>query len=212
MFSRSEYCSSDIFTRRVLARCSLPKLSYPERLKFFALDSLETRRVKCDLILMYKIFRGLLDLNVNHFFPTPPARTHSLRSNGLKLQLPYRTNLELIRHSFAFRVRRYWNSLPTLVVAQDTVALFRIELDKYFDAHPIYTQDWCSLYFMWMQFCFSLIIILILILFINYFHLSPPRQCISCGGFHFTTCPICELCWSLLWVRSKETQQQQVPH
>jgi ribonuclease P/MRP protein subunit RPP40 len=71
------------FTRRVLAWCSLLKLSYPERLKFFALDSLETRRVKCDLILMYKIFRGLLDVNVNHFFPTPLARTRSMRSNGL---------------------------------------------------------------------------------------------------------------------------------
>ncbi len=78
-----------------------------------------------------------LDLNANHFFPELPVLVQSLRSNGSKLQLPYHTKLKLITHYFAFRVRCYGNSLPTSVVAQGTDALFRTELGRYFEAHPI---------------------------------------------------------------------------
>jgi hypothetical protein len=57
------------FTRRVFAKCGLPKRSYEERLVFFCIDSLQTRRVKCDLVYLHKMSKGTVDLSLYSFFP-----------------------------------------------------------------------------------------------------------------------------------------------
>ena len=53
------------FSRRVLFRTKLPYLT---RLKVLKLEPLETRRIKFDLKLCYKIINGLCDLNFDEFF------------------------------------------------------------------------------------------------------------------------------------------------
>ena len=118
------------FTRRVLRNCGLPKLSYDERLKFFRIDSLELRRVKNDLVFLYKITRNTVDLPLSHFFRPTNAVRNDTRSNGQKLLHPCTPHLDVVNNSFAFRVRKVWNNLPKECVSAINVNVFRTFLDS----------------------------------------------------------------------------------
>ena len=69
----SPLCSSHIkllesvqrrFTKRLPGLRLIP---YAQRLIFLDLPSLETRRLRADLILCYKILHQLIDININDF-------------------------------------------------------------------------------------------------------------------------------------------------
>ncbi len=89
-----------VFTRRL--RCA-SGLSYQERLNQFYMDSLETRRIKTDLITLYKIVHGLLDIilmDICLSLNVPNTRAHNVklilpspRSNILKCYFAYRTGV-----------------------------------------------------------------------------------------------------------------------
>jgi ribonuclease P/MRP protein subunit RPP40 len=55
-------------------------MSYEERLKFLDITTLETRRVRGDLIEVFKIMKGLEDVNKDKFFTmdTGCTRDHEL--------------------------------------------------------------------------------------------------------------------------------------
>ena len=53
------------FTKRIPGYSNY---SYPERLQMLNLDSLELRRIHTDLIYVYKIINGYIDLDFNEFF------------------------------------------------------------------------------------------------------------------------------------------------
>jgi hypothetical protein len=53
------------FTKRLNG---LKDFTYADRLKFLKLDSLEVRRLRADLTLYYKIFKGLIDLQLSDFY------------------------------------------------------------------------------------------------------------------------------------------------
>ena len=56
--------------------------SYPERLKALKVDSLEIRRIRADLVMLYKMYHEKVNLNFNDFFT---VSTHKkTRSNGLE--------------------------------------------------------------------------------------------------------------------------------
>ena len=102
--------------------------TYLTRLKILNLDTLELRRLKFDLILLYKIIYGYTDLQPNSFFSfsTNPCGT---RTNGLKINhVKFRS---LLKGSFFFsRVIKIWNSLPHSVVTAFDVHDFRHQLDN----------------------------------------------------------------------------------
>ena len=60
------------FTRRLFP---LSTLSYRERLSVLDLESLELRRLKCDLKVYFQIINGLTVLDIAQFFcfPTEPV-------------------------------------------------------------------------------------------------------------------------------------------
>jgi len=97
------------FTKRIPA---LEDLSYADRLKLMSLDSLELRRLRFDLRMVYKIMNGLIDLPANDFFICSPCT--STRRADFKLFKP------LCVHSarfnfFSVRIINCWNRLPTNV-------------------------------------------------------------------------------------------------
>jgi hypothetical protein len=98
--------------------------------------SLELRRLKTDLILMYKMHRGIVDLDVSRFFPPPSARSVSLRSNSANLQFPYVPRLNSVKYSFAFRVRKFWNQLPFHCITTPNVSTFRKLINTFLAQNP----------------------------------------------------------------------------
>ena len=53
------------FTKRLIERCGLPYKPYNERLIYLNLDSLEIRRTRFDLVMVYKLFNGLVSMNTS---------------------------------------------------------------------------------------------------------------------------------------------------
>ena len=100
--------------------------SYEQRLTNLNLTTLETRRLRGDLIEMYKILKGFdkVDLCI--------PRNHSgLRGHCLKL-FKSRFNTNTGKYAFQNRVVDEWNNLPEYVVSCNSVNSFKNKLDHYF--------------------------------------------------------------------------------
>ena len=69
------------FTRRILYKRGITGLTYSQRLQHLGLESLEMRRVKSDLIYLYKIINGYTGISDKLFFSRPSAvvRGHQCR-------------------------------------------------------------------------------------------------------------------------------------
>ena len=103
-------------------------LSYYDRLKKFGLTTLETRRLRGDLIDVYKLFKGYDDVDFNVFFKL--SSTH-LRGHELKIYKT-RTQLDVRKYFFSIRVIDEWNSLPESVIHSNTVNTFKAKTDCLF--------------------------------------------------------------------------------
>ena len=100
-------------------------LCYEDRLSAVHLTSLETRRIRGDLIEVYKIMHGLTNLNPEDFFT---FATSELRGHKYKLYKP-RIKTDIGKFSFSFRVIDLWNSLPDEVVNAGSVNSFKNKID-----------------------------------------------------------------------------------
>ena len=81
------------------------------------LTTLETRRLRGDLIEVFKIFKGFDNLDSSMFFELGNEHT---RGHSLKLVKP-RCHLDIRKFSFAHRVVDTWNSLNDEVIACDSI-------------------------------------------------------------------------------------------
>ncbi len=95
--------------------------------KCFASSTSSCRRLRPDLTLAFKIFKGEAHLNPSDFFTRPPRaglRGHTCRL----LQGPSR----LRRRSGAFLVWfvKYWNRLPAPLALSPSVPIFKKQLDR----------------------------------------------------------------------------------
>ena len=128
---RTQYLSQRIeriqklFTKRVRGLHDVP---YADRLLHLNLQSLRSRRVLSDLIIMYKIIHGMIDIQLSDIGLSINANI--TRAAGYKLVLPYpRTNM--LKSSFAYRTGSMWNMLPTNVIAAPTYRCFVARLHEY---------------------------------------------------------------------------------
>ena len=94
----TEFKGGYFFETRMMANDK--NLSYYDRLKKFGLTTLETRRLRGDLIEVYKLFKGYDDVDFNVFFKL--SSTH-LRGHELKIYKP-RTQLDVRKYFFSIRV------------------------------------------------------------------------------------------------------------
>ena len=107
---------------------SLRQLPYFERLKYFSMTTLSTRRMRYDLITVYKILHSQLFLNPDLFFSRKTL--DCTRGHHQKFFVSY-SRLELRKNFFSNRVVTIWNSLPESCIAASSLRVFKSHLDKH---------------------------------------------------------------------------------
>ncbi|KAE8603301.1 hypothetical protein XENTR_v10014290 [Xenopus tropicalis] len=114
-------------------------LNYEVRLLRLRLFSLEKRRLRGDMITLYKYIRGdyrqLGDVLFSH--------KNNQRTRGHSFRLEERSfHLKQRRWFFTVRAVRLWNALPRDVVMADSVNVFKRGLDKFLNKQNI--QGYCD--------------------------------------------------------------------
>ena len=103
-------------------------LPYKERLKKLGLPTLVYRRLRGDMIEMYKITSGIYDSSVCTFITNNFNKT-TTRGHGKKLYLEY-ARLNIRKHYFGIRNVVTLNNLPENVVYAPNVKSFESRLDR----------------------------------------------------------------------------------
>ena len=108
---------------------------YPERLKKLGLTTLRFRRLRGDLIEMYKHFyKNDKDALTG---PSFKVRDRPSRQHDHQVVEQVRTReLGLRENAFYGRISRTWNKLPRHVAEAKSINAFKNALDKHLEAHP----------------------------------------------------------------------------
>ena len=96
------------FTRMIP---ELKSLTYEARFKRLNLTTLEIRRIRGDLIEVYRILNGLEKINPDSLFTR--SRYTNIRCHTMKLEKK-QVHLDIRKYFFTQRVIDYWNALPQL--------------------------------------------------------------------------------------------------
>ena len=108
---------------------ALRNKSYEDRLTDLNLFSLEKRRIRGDMIEVWKIISGHENLDRSYFFEL--QENSITRNNGCKI-VGRRFQTEIARNWFTYRVVDEWNRLPNLVVNSETLSTFKKRIDEYY--------------------------------------------------------------------------------
>lgn len=99
-------------------------MSYANRLVFLKAESLELRRIHLDLILLYKILHGSVNIDAKKYFTYKETGTRG-HTWSLVVQ---RSNTNIKKFSFAQRIVSFWNFLKQETVQLATVPAFKKSL------------------------------------------------------------------------------------
>ena len=120
----------------------LKDLDYEERLKRCNLTTLRFRRMRGDMIEMWKHF-NVYERDILSPSFTPKERP--IRNGCHKFQLYQRRSADGERgiqtNSFYFRTIDVWNGLPSSVVEAKTLDSFKNNLDEAWESHPVKYAD-----------------------------------------------------------------------
>ena len=114
---------------------SIRHLPYEERLRRLGLPSLYYRRMRGDMIFMYQLFNGGVDITPEDFFTL--AKDGCTRGHPYKVLKP-RATCRVRRSVFSIRAVNDWNSLPAKVVCSGSANSFKASLDAHW-VHKWYT-------------------------------------------------------------------------
>ena len=106
----------------------LRPLPYAERLKVLNLPSLQYRRRRGDVILVYQMLQGRLNIHREVFFQERTLRT--TRGHTHKLAKPH-AQTRARRNHWSIRVINDWNSLPEDIVTAGSLNEFKNKIDKH---------------------------------------------------------------------------------
>ena len=106
-------------------------LSYPERLKKLDIPTLSYRRVRGDMIQMYKLIckpkTSGYDCSLPSLFEKFPR---DMRGNNKKI-VYNQDRLDIRKFSFTIRNVELWNSLPQQVIDSNSIIGFENKLDNH---------------------------------------------------------------------------------
>jgi len=107
----------------------LEVLEYEERLSVLNLYSMEQRRQRGDLILMYRIMTDDLMIDKTKLFTMDgDSKT---RGHGLKVKMTENVKLDVRKYFFTNRIVEPWNELPQDIVDSITVNEFKGKYDRW---------------------------------------------------------------------------------
>ena len=116
------------FTKKLFQRCGLRSSGYTDRLSKSNLKSLEHRRLLADLVMVYKILNGLVDIDPNLLFTFKPV-TYHLRGHNQTLDRPKAASNTALNF-FPSRTIRSWNALSQEIVDSTSIALFKSRVNN----------------------------------------------------------------------------------
>ena len=126
----------------------LKDLSYEDRLRKLKLPTLIYRRIRGDMITVYKFFNPEcgFDPTLPSFLPLHSEVTGRENSKGHKFKLYIDgTKKDVRKYSFSIRVRKVWNSLPAEVVEAKSIKSFEAALDKFWEDRDL-LYNWEALH------------------------------------------------------------------
>ncbi|XP_072039772.1 uncharacterized protein [Amphiura filiformis] len=112
---------------------SLRDIPYATRLLLLDLPTLENRRLRRDLIQVYKILHELQDIAVSKMFDMT-RNVEGLRGHDLKIN-KQRCFSRLRQNCFSQRVCNVWNKLPAAVVHAQSTNIFKNGIDEFLTKH-----------------------------------------------------------------------------
>jgi hypothetical protein len=113
------------FTRNVCVLCNLPVLSYDERLSMFNLDRLEVRRLRSDLVELFKIVNGYSSCRIYNDLNFACNNNSTVtRGHRFKLNVT-RVNKNLFKNYFTNRIVNVWNYLPDCIFSTKLITTFK---------------------------------------------------------------------------------------
>ena len=121
------------FTKILCQKNNISFSNYTNRLQLLNLDSLQARRIKFDLILMYKIFHNLIDINFDKFFSHSQSSTmYNLRTGHNKqLHIPKYSGSIIRQNFFSNRILDFWNKLPKDIINSQSLTIFKSKLNSF---------------------------------------------------------------------------------
>jgi len=116
---------------------TIKHLTYEERLVQLKLPTLKYRRLRGDMIEVFKILTGKYDTNVTFCF----EKHQDCRTRGHNLKLAnHRCHYDLRKYFFCTRIINTWNSLPESVISASTTDSFKNKLDKFLNNQDLYNS------------------------------------------------------------------------
>lgn len=103
----------------------LEQEDYQTRLRSTKLTTLETRRLRADLIEVFKIFKGIDNIQPTELFDLGSVVTRGHRLKLFKRQC----RLDSRKYFFSERIVDSWNRLPAKAIDADTVNTFKGHID-----------------------------------------------------------------------------------
>jgi len=107
-------------------------MTYNDRLVKLNIDSLELRRLRLDLVYVYKIMFGLVAADISDYFTLQSANDYNVitrRENPYKL-LVNNCRINVRKNFFCERIIKIWNSLPPYIVHFESLSSFKNSLNN----------------------------------------------------------------------------------
>ena len=131
----SPYLKSDIdMLENVQRRATkivpeIKDLTYEERLNQLGLFKLSERRLRGDMIFIYKMLNGMIDLQFTDFF-TCSQNPHHTRGHNQKIELGVKPNTNMREKFFTNRCVIPWNQLPATITEAKSIEGFKRNYDR----------------------------------------------------------------------------------
>ncbi|MCU7801386.1 MAG: reverse transcriptase family protein, partial [gamma proteobacterium symbiont of Lucinoma myriamae] len=122
---------------------SIKNKSYTDRIRDLGIPSLQYRRIRADMVEVYRIINGIDYCDKDKLFTLQQSdRTRGHRFKMYKKKF----RLDIRRYSFSQRVIDHWNKLPDSVVSAQSINMFKSRLNSHWKALAIKFDPDCYSY------------------------------------------------------------------